>query len=137
MQDDADARVDVDGKALQVERRLEGRPQPPGRRERAVVAGRVGEDDGELVAAQPGQHVPRPERAGHPRAELREQQVADVVAELVVDLLEAIQVDEQQGEGAPRGDVALQGPQQRPAVGQSREIVRQRQPLRRVSVRSS
>ena len=60
------------------------------------------------------------------RAELLQQQVADVVAEGVVDLLEAVEVDEQQAGRAARRDVGVEPAGERAAVRQAGELVGQR-----------
>ena len=58
----------------------------------------VREDDGELVAAESRDGVLRAHHAREPRGSLLQQRVADVVAVDVVDLLEAVEVDEQQSD---------------------------------------
>ena len=100
--------------------------QPLGQRLGLVEAG-VGQQDGELVAAEPGQHVARPQRGAQPRADLAEQVVAGVVAEAVVDLLEPVEVEQQQRGRAPGGrrgratrSAALE---QGAAVGQPGQLV--------------
>ena len=50
---------------------------------------------GELVAAEPGEGVAAPQRGPQPLGDLDQQRVAVVVAERVVDLLEAVEVDQQ------------------------------------------
>ena len=57
-----------------------------------------GEQDGELVAAEPGDGVPLPQHRPEPRADLAEQLVAVAVAQSVVDLLEPVQVDQEHGD---------------------------------------
>src|SRR3954467_5906819 len=101
-QRDADARIDVDldaadGEGL-LERRAEAQPRGAGRR---LVAGL--EDHGELVAAEPRERVLAPEQILEARADLTQHLVTRVMAERVVELLEAVEVDEQQRElCAPR-----------------------------------
>ena len=71
--------------------------------------GRVGQDDRELVAAEAGEHVAGAQHRAQTRADLLEHEVAGAVAERVVELLEAVEVDEQQRDrraaerGRPRG----------------------------------
>ena len=60
----------------------------------------LGEDDAELVAAQAGHGVLGPGVVGEALGQLGEELVAAVVAEGVVDLLEAVQVDD--GDGGSR-----------------------------------
>ncbi len=81
-----------------------------------------GQEHGELVAAQPRHRVRgahgRDEAAGH----VPEQLVARVVAERVVDLLEVVQVEEEEGQGGTdaRGDAQglLQAVAEQGAIGQ-------------------
>src|SRR4051812_23338477 len=49
----------------------------------------------ELVSAEPGGGVARPDRRAHPPGDLDEQVVAGGVAEAVVDPLEVVEVDEE------------------------------------------
>jgi hypothetical protein len=60
----------------------------------ASASGAVGQQDRELVAAQPRDGVARAQHAGDPRADELEQLVAAVVAERVVDLLELVEVEQ-------------------------------------------
>jgi hypothetical protein len=55
----------------------------------------------ELVAAEPPDGVARTHRAAQPPCHLAEQLVADGVAEGVVDVLEAVEVEEQHRGAAP------------------------------------
>ncbi len=57
---------------------------------------RAGQQDRELVAAEPGDGVDLAHGARQAAADQHEQAVADVVAEGVVDLLEAVEVEQQQ-----------------------------------------
>jgi hypothetical protein len=94
--DDAEARLDGQGGA--VERDLPGQvvPHPvqqrehPGRRE-------LGQDEAELVAAEPRDGVVGADGVGQPGGDHLQQLVAGVVAEGVVDLLEPVQVDQHDG----------------------------------------
>ena len=61
----------------------------------AVLVG-VGEQDGELVAAQPRDHVGVADGAAQQAADGDQELVAGVVAEGVVDLLEVVEVEQQQ-----------------------------------------
>ena len=58
--------------------------------------GEVRQQDDELVAAEPGDAVALPHDPRQPRPDLLKQQVAVVVAERVVDLLETVEVEQQQ-----------------------------------------
>ena len=92
---DADAGVDVDADAADREGVLERRAQPqPGGARRRLVAGL--EDDRELVAAEPCERVVVAQQLLQARADLAQHLVAGVVAERVVELLEAVEVDQQQ-----------------------------------------
>ena len=93
---------------------------------RLVQAG-VGQQDGELVAAQPGEEVAGPQGRAQARADLPEQVVAGVVAEAVVDLLEAVEVEQQQRGRARRAVAVVEHPlgllEQRAPVGQPGQLV--------------
>ncbi len=65
---------------------------------RVVGLAQTLEGDDELVATQPRQGVALAYAGGHLAGDFLEQQVAYVVAERVVDVLEAVQVDEQHRE---------------------------------------
>ena len=60
----------------------------------------VGADDDELVAAEAGDGVGPAPGLGQPVGQFPQGQVADAVAVEVVDGLEAVQVDEEDGQGA-------------------------------------
>ena len=60
------------------------------------ACGAVGQNDGELVAAQPRQEVAAVQRARDQLRDLAQQFVARGVAHRVVDLLEAVEVEQQQ-----------------------------------------
>ncbi len=55
----------------------------------------------ELVAAEAGEQVAVAQVLGQPDADVRQQLVADVVTEAVVDLLELVHVEQQQRAGTP------------------------------------
>ena len=81
--------------------------------------------DGELVAADAGQRIVRPEMALQPARHRQQQAVADDEAERDVDALELVDVDEEDarphaalGLGAPGGDA--EPIEQQLAVGQAR-----------------
>ena len=92
---DADAGVDVHVDAADRERLLERRAQaqPRGAGGR-LVAGL--EDDRELVAAEARERVVAAQQGLQARADLAQHLVAGVVPERVVELLEAVEVDQQQ-----------------------------------------
>ena len=88
---------DEDLAAADRERCRERVDDPPGDPAAAVGADAV-EQDGEFIAAQPGGCVVPTDAPCEPPADLREQLVARLMAEGVVDDLEAIDVDEQDRE---------------------------------------
>ena len=73
----------------------------------------VVEQDRELVAAEPGDGVAGPQGRLQPARDGDQQAVADVVAERVVDELEAVEVQEQHGPAGfrPRPPAALRAPE--------------------------
>ena len=85
----------------------------------------------ELVAAQARERVALADAALHARGDLLEQQVADLVAERVVDVLEAVEVDEQQRERLPAAarsdDALLEAVVEQHAVGQIGERIARRE----------
>ena len=125
-QRDADAGVDVDADAADGEGVLERRAQPqPGGARRRLVA-RL-EDDRELVAAEARERVVVAQELLQARADLAQHLVAGVVAERVVELLEAVEVDQQQrqlavalGRGRDRG---VQRVDEVAAVAEAGEVV--------------
>ena len=79
--------------------------------------------DRELVAAQPGERVLVAQQLAQPRADLPQHLVARVVAERVVELLEAVEVDEQQRELPAVLDRGSQAVHEVAAVAQPGEVV--------------
>jgi hypothetical protein len=121
---DADAGIDVQGHPGQDERVAERDAQPAGDLLGAQLVG-TGQEDGELVATHPGQQVAVLQGVLEPRADQAEQVVADAVPETVVHLLEAVQVDHEDG-ARPRRvavDHGLQFLDEPPAVGQAGQRV--------------
>jgi hypothetical protein len=108
---------------------------PHGGRESDARGGRLdrAQQDGELVAAQAGDGVVLAEQARQALAHLAQDLVAVVVTERVVDLLEAIEVEQHHGHarpGAPGGVDRLLGARtEEDAVGQARQRIVQRQAL--------
>jgi hypothetical protein len=93
---DADAAFDVDRHAVELERVFERRPQPGGDRHGVLEAGRARQEDRELVSAEAGELVAVAQHRAHAPGGLAQEGVAVVVAQRVVDVLEAIEVDQQQ-----------------------------------------
>ena len=86
------------------------------------------EQDGELVAAEAGHRVHPADAVFEPAREVDEEAVAEVVAERVVDDLEAVEIDEEDGEAVGGGalgplDGEAQAVGEARAVGQARERV--------------
>ena len=94
-QGDADAGGDMHLVAVELERGGE-RAQDLGRQGRGVGGLReLGLHQRELVAAEPGQGVAGADRARDPAGHRAQQLVADRMAERVVDLLEAVEIEEE------------------------------------------
>ena len=131
-----DAGLDVEADPFEHERRGQLGTDAPAERLRVYGIGDVRQQDDELVAAEPGDAVAFPHDPRQPRADLLKQQVTVVVAERVVDLLEAVEVEQQQRdpaagavgapdgrEGAPAQQLAVRQPGQRIVIGQVAVVV--------------
>jgi hypothetical protein len=127
---DTDRSRDLGDVALDGERRFEGLEDLRGGPTNVLRAARRREEDDEFVAPDARDRVDRTQDASQPGADLGEQGVARRVPVRIVDVLEAIQVDEKHREGPAfpfRGpDRLLQPVSQQEAVGQTRERVVQR-----------
>ena len=97
--DDADADRDPDRPPGELDRRAERVQQPAGGPQ-SGARGVVLDQHRELVPAEPGDHVVRPDRGDQPLGQPDQQPVAGLVPERVVDGLEPIQVEQQQGQPA-------------------------------------
>src|ERR1700751_5709562 len=86
---DADRGPDVDLPPIDVERLSQGLEDPVGGINRFNVR-RAVEEDGELMPAQPGAGVVLTQAAVDALADLHQNEVTDVMAERVVDDLEAV-----------------------------------------------
>ena len=75
----------------------------------ASASVRVREKDAELVAAEPGRRVAGPHRVAQALGDLHEHLVADGVAPAVVDELEAVEIEEEDGARRVVGRGALHG----------------------------
>jgi len=122
---DADARVHHGLPALQDDGTLQRRQDPLGHLRAGQGAATAREQDGELVAAQPRGEVVLAHAGGDPLGDLDEQLVTGAVPEAVVDRLEVVQVEHQDGRGRPAavGDGLVDAADQQRAVGQSGERV--------------
>ena len=110
--------------AVEVERVLQRLLDALGDHGRLARVADVVEQDRELVAAEPGDGVAGPQGRLQPARDGDQQPVADVVAERVVDELEAVEVQEQHRRAGGRA-AALRAPdrlrqavQEQHAVGQ-------------------
>ena len=97
----ADAGADVHVAALDLEERAHRRGQPVGHAHRRLHVRRVAQEDGELVAAEPGGHVAGAQHRPEAIADGHQQRIAGSVTEAVVDELEVVQVDEQDDRHGP------------------------------------
>ena len=79
---------------------VKARREAVGKCLRRFLAVEVGLDHHELVAAEPRHHVARPRRRAQALGDGLEHEIAAIVTEAVVDLLEAVDVDEMHRERA-------------------------------------
>ena len=96
---DADARQRDDISAREPDRDRDCRPEPFGHVGRLASSGQVLREHDELIAAEPGHGVRRANRPAQPATDLDEQLVAVLVAERVVDELEAVEVEVEDPDG--------------------------------------
>ena len=122
----ADADADVAALAADVERLAERGAQPSGGHRRLRLVLDAGAEDGELVAAEAGDHVVVADRAAQPVRDLDQQPVAGLVAEAVVDDLEVVEVEEQHRDALPVAGGDAQRRQERGAIRQPGESVESR-----------
>jgi len=94
---------------LHHERGLEGAEQAPGQSDRGGGTAGVLHQDRELVAAQPAGEVAPAQAAADPVTDLDQQLVPRGVAEAVVDRLETIDVEIEEGEAVGVAAVAARG----------------------------
>ena len=97
---DADRRVDEQGPVVDRDRHRDRVEQPLGDLDRTALAGQALAQHGELVSAHARERVARRDQRLQAPGELGEQLVAALVAERVVDDLEAIDVEHEHGDGA-------------------------------------
>ncbi len=123
---DPDAGVHVDGHLGHDEVAGQGQAHPVGD-DAGVAGGTAGQHDGELVATEPGQDVAVADGGPEPDGDLLQEVVAAGVAEGVVDLLEPVEVDHEDGEVVVAvRQFGLQGRAEGGAVRQARQQVVQR-----------
>ena len=101
---DADPRLAV----ADDERLADDRDDPLAQPADVGLALRADLDDGEFVAADAGDRVGLAQQRAQPLADLLDELVAGIVAERVVDLLEAVEIEHQQGDLLARAAVAGQ-----------------------------
>ena len=112
------------------EERFAERGDDPARHAFDVRVTSVGEQNGELVAAEPGDDVGRPGAVRETLGDGDQERVAGLVAELVVDRFELVQIDVEEGSVLPgvlravHGVAQLGGELQ--TVGQAGELVMER-----------
>ena len=125
--DDGDADAGRDDQLEPVQRDRTGRLGEAGVRRTSIMSASVSRDadEGELVTGQPGQHVVGPLCTDHPAGELDEQLVAGVVAERVVHLLEAVEVEHHH-----EADTVA-----RPILGDLGDLLFERRPVRQAGER--
>ena len=98
---DAGGRLDVHrGVVAEPELLLQRLAHAGGERRRLVVAGDGGGEDGEGVAAEMRERVERADGAREALRDLDEHAVAEIVAQDLVDLVEAVEVEEDEREAA-------------------------------------
>src|SRR6185312_13722826 len=105
----AEARRSRDDGSIQVECMVEAGLQAADDGMHPVERLRKRKDDDELVAAYPGKKIHWPELISKPGTDLLQVEIADLMAILVIDVLEAIDIDVDYGEPA----AALLGPLKR------------------------
>ena len=124
---DADGNSDERGVAEQLERLRHRGDDPLAERYRLVRVSHVVLQDGELVAAEPRHEVAVPHESRQPMAELADQVVACRVAERVVDVLEAVEVEVEERHAGVRAARFDQGPVEaiveERAVGEARQRI--------------
>jgi hypothetical protein len=104
---DPDARVEADDHALDREGAGQGRAQADRELGRRAAVWRLGEDQPELVPTEPGQGIAAANHLAEAPRHLLQEEVAVVVAERVVHVAEAVEVDEQHGGHHVPGHVAV------------------------------
>ena len=91
-----DAGADVELVVLDVVGLRERLDHALGEGRHSIAVGRVADHHGELVSAEPAAHLVVARQLLEPLRDLRQQLVADLVAERIVDRLEAVEVDHQE-----------------------------------------
>ncbi len=94
---DPDAALHLERHAGDLAGKCDRAAEPLGNRKRGDLVGRALAQDAELVAAEPGDDLALADDVVEPGRDDRQQLVPPVVAERVVDLLEALEIDEEHG----------------------------------------
>ena len=128
---DAHAGVEHGDDAVEGERARERVLEAAGELDHRRAVRDAADQHGELVAAEPRERVAAPDDGAQPHRDVLQQAVAVVVPERVVDLLEAVEVDQQQAGqlagAAGGGDRVLHPLVEQRAVREAREVVVQRE----------
>ena len=126
---DADRGADAHADLVDDERLVQRPLEQLGAVDRGLVVGRH-DHDAELVAAEAGEQAGVADHGPEPVGDQSEQLVAGVVTERVVDLLEAVEVDDHHGDRA-RGhlDQPVEPLEEAATVGERGELVGARQPV--------
>ncbi len=132
---DSNAHPHLERHLVHVDRLLDaGHQAPRDRLELIRVAGVLARKHRELVATEPRHESVGPDRLAQPRSEIAQHLIAEVVTERVVDLLEAIEVEQHHAErllALPRGRDPLVEPSPEPlAVGQPGQLVGRGDPMK-------
>ena len=113
----------------EVDRLTDDVEDPVGGRRHFHLALGVVDQDHELVTAEPGGEVVGPDAGADPIGDRGEHPVAAGVAQEVVHHLEPVQVEEEDGRRASRGQTDFQLSKEGPPVGQPGEVVVERNVL--------
>ena len=130
-QRNADAGADIDLVAIDVERLGEDLDDAIGKRAGGfALTGLAALNDGKFVAAEPCQHVGFPQQRLEPRRCLPQQSIARGMAKRIVDVLEAVEIEQQDGERIPPPALACRRffdlLRDRGTIGQTRQRVMMR-----------
>ena len=102
-------RIDLDDAALESIRPSEGLAQPADERRRLILRAGADRDDDELIAAHASDGIARPYNRLQTPGDALEHMISGIVAADVVDLLEPVEVDDEEGERVGRSPGSPQG----------------------------
>ena len=120
---DACAGGDGQGEAVHLDRTLHLRVELVDDLDRTLGIGDVGDDQGELVAAEPGHGGPAGHGPQQALGDLAQEAVADGVAQRVVDVLEAVDVEQHDRHPAALAHGGGGAGEEQHPVGQTRQHV--------------